>query len=100
MLLGGSPEKVSERYAQVNPIELLPVEISLRLMHGALDLIVPVEQSRNFVDQAQSRGDDAQLLLVEGAGHFDLIAPFSPAWSRVKDTVLSLLSHPSGKDSK
>jgi acetyl esterase/lipase len=93
-LLGGTPEKVPDRYAQASPIELLPLRIPERLVHGKLDLIVPVEQSRNFVTQAKAKGDDAQLLLLEDAGHFDLIAPFSPAFATVKQAILSLLKAP------
>ena len=34
----------------------------------------------------------AEVWLIEGAGHFDLIAPFAPAWTRVERAVVSLLS--------
>ena len=90
-LLGGTAEEVPERYARASPIELLPVGVPQRLVHGALDPIVPVDQSRSYVDAATTRGDDAELWLVEGAGHFDLIAPFAPAWGRVEEAVHALL---------
>jgi acetyl esterase/lipase len=91
-LLGGTPDEVPERYSQASPIELLPLGVPQRLVHGARDAIVPVEQSRRYVARARERGDDAQLRLVEGAGHFDLIAPFAPAWTAVEEAVRSLLS--------
>nr|MBA2572891.1 alpha/beta hydrolase [Gemmatimonadota bacterium] len=56
----------------------------------------PVEQSRTLEARARAQGDDAQLWLLEGAGHFDVIAPFAPAWRRVEEAVRSLLSTPSG----
>ncbi|HEV2149605.1 MAG TPA: alpha/beta hydrolase [Longimicrobiaceae bacterium] len=92
LLLGGSPAEVPDRYAQASPAELLPLGVPQRLLHGALDAIVPVEQSREFAERASARGDDARLVLVEGAGHFDLVAPFSPAWARVEEAVRSLLA--------
>ena len=91
-LLGGTPEKVPERYAQTSPIELLPLGVPQRLLHGALDRFVPVEQSLGFARRAKEKGDDAEVQLIEGAGHFDLIAPFAPAWTRVEQAVVSLLS--------
>ncbi|MDQ3555352.1 MAG: alpha/beta hydrolase, partial [Gemmatimonadota bacterium] len=47
-LLGGTPDEVPERYAQVSPAELLPLGVPHRLLHGTADAIVPVEQSRDF----------------------------------------------------
>ncbi|HEV2123122.1 MAG TPA: alpha/beta fold hydrolase, partial [Chloroflexota bacterium] len=91
-LLGGTAEEVPDRYAQASPIELLPLSLPQRLVHGALDPIVPLEQSQRFAARAQSHGDDAQLWLIEGAGHFDLIAPFAPAWARVEQAVHSVIS--------
>jgi pimeloyl-ACP methyl ester carboxylesterase len=94
--MGGTPQEVADRYMQANPIELLPLRVPQRLLHGALDPTVPVEQSRTLEARARAQGDDAQLWLLEGAGHFDVIAPFAPAWRRVEEAVRSLLSTPSG----
>lgn len=91
-LLGGTPDEVPERYAQASPIELLPFGVPLRLLRGSLDGIVPIEQSARFAARAQDKGDHAEVWLIEGAGHFDLIAPFAPAWTRVERAVVSLLS--------
>jgi acetyl esterase/lipase len=91
-LMGGSPKKLPDRYAQADPIELLPLGVPVRLLHGALDPIVPVAQSRSFAAQARAKGDDAQLVLIENAGHFDVIAPFAPAWASVEQAVLQLLA--------
>lgn len=95
-LMGGTPQELPDRYMQASPMELLPLKVPQRLLHGVLDPIVPVEQSRTLEARARARGDDAQLWLLEGAGHFDLIAPFAPAWRRVEEAVRSLLSTPSG----
>jgi len=91
LLLDGSARKRPERYAQTNPLELLPIGVPMRLVHGALDTVVRPEQSQRFAAAARARGDDAQLELLDTAGHFDLIAPFSAAWPRVRHTVLALL---------
>jgi len=90
-LLGGSPQEVPQRYQQTSPLELLPLGVSQWLIHGVLDEIVPVSQSRDYKVAAGSRGDDVKLTIVAGAGHFDLIAPESSAWPAVEEAVRSLL---------
>jgi len=99
-LLGGSPEEVPHRYQQTAPLELLPLGVSRRLIHGVLDEIVPLSQSRDYEVAASSRGDDVKLTTVEGAGHFDLIAPQSSSWRAVEEAVRSLLSASKSKMKK
>jgi pimeloyl-ACP methyl ester carboxylesterase len=90
-VLGGSPEEVPDRYAQTSPVELLPARVPVRLVHGAADRIVPVELGREYEAAARQRGGDVELSVVEGAGHFELIAPQSSAWATVKSALLSLV---------
>lgn len=89
-LLGGSPDDVPDRYAQTSPVELLPARVPVRLVHGAADMIVPVELGREYEAAAKKVGGDVELSVVEGAGHFELIAPGSAAWPAVKAALLSL----------
>jgi acetyl esterase/lipase len=91
-LLGGKSVDVSSRYAQTNPSELLPLGVPVRLIHGALDPYVPVEQSRDFATLARSKGDNAAFVLVPEIAHFDLVAPFAEVWKRIQDEILSLVS--------
>ena len=86
-LMGGT-----DQYALANPIELLPLKVPVRLIHGAKDPIVPLEQSTRFALEAARKGDDARSLPIEGAGHFDIVAPFSPAWATVERTVMELVT--------
>jgi acetyl esterase/lipase len=50
-LLGGSPEEVATRYQQTSPVELLPLRVPQRLIHGAQDRIVPLELSREYEEE-------------------------------------------------
>jgi acetyl esterase/lipase len=90
-LLGGGPAEVPARYAEASPVELLPRGGATRLVHGALDPIVPVAQSLDFRERARASGHDAEVWVVEGAGHFDLVAPGTAAWTVVERAVRSLL---------
>jgi acetyl esterase/lipase len=90
-LMGGTPEAFPDRYAQGSPIELLPLGVPVRLIHGTLDSIVPLEQSRAFEARARAAGDDAQTSAQEGMGHFDLVSPRAPVWPEVERAVRTLL---------
>ena len=90
-LLGGSPDSVPERYRAASPIELVPLGVRQRLLHGANDEVVPVSLSRAYVAAAQAKGDDATLHEPSGAGHFELIDPRSGAWPAVRDAVVGLV---------
>jgi acetyl esterase/lipase len=90
-LLGGSPQDLPDRYRSASPIELVPLGVAQRLLHGTNDDIVPLEISRRYVAAAKKSGDDSTLIEVAGAGHFELIDPRSSAWPVVKEAVLELV---------
>lgn len=90
-LLGGTPEEFPLRYEQTSPVGLLPLKVPQSLIHGLLDGIVPLEHARAYAAAALRRGDKIELIVLEGAGHFDLIAPQSSAWTAVERAVFSLL---------
>lgn len=92
LLMGGSAAEMPRRYAEASPAALQPLGVRQRMLHGDADSIVPRVQSDAFAAAGAMRGDEVRVELVEGAGHFDLVAPFSPAWPQVKAAVLSLLS--------
>jgi len=85
--LGGSPAKVPEHYRAASPIEMVPLGVEQRVIHGVNDNVVPISISRDYVAAARSRGDDATLTEIAGAGHFELIDPRSAAWDVVKKAV-------------
>ncbi|HEY0070399.1 MAG TPA: alpha/beta hydrolase [Chloroflexia bacterium] len=89
--IGGTPGAVPERYASASPIEMLPTGVPLRLIHGTEDGIVPYEISERYVQAAQQRGDDAQLVTLQGSGHFELINPDTKEWQQVVNTILGLI---------
>jgi acetyl esterase/lipase len=90
-LLGGAPEQFAERYQQTSPIELLPLKVPMRLIHGAKDRIVPLELGKEFEAAARQKGDDVTLTTPDAAGHFDLISPVSEVWVTVATSLRALL---------
>ena len=89
--LGGSPAEVPERYRAASPIEMVPLGVPQRVLHGGRDDVVPVAMSREYVAAAEKSGDDARLTEPNGAGHFELIDPRAAAWGQVRDALVILM---------
>jgi acetyl esterase/lipase len=79
------------RYAEASPIERLPLGVPQRLLTGALDAVVPPAFGEDYAARARARGDDASHSLVEGAGHFEVIAPSTEAFRAVVEAIRTLL---------
>ncbi|MGH9392084.1 MAG: alpha/beta hydrolase family protein, partial [Vicinamibacteria bacterium] len=90
-LLGGRPEDVASRYAEASPIERLPLGMRQRLVTGSLDAIVPPGFGDDYAATARAKGDDASHTLVQGAGHFEGIAPDTGAFRVVLEAIRSLV---------
>jgi acetyl esterase/lipase len=90
--LGGSPDEVPDRYAFASPIERLPLGIPQRLFHGTADDSVPLEISERYVQAAQSSGDDAQLIVLPNASHFDVVDPRTKEFAQVLAAAAMLCS--------
>lgn len=89
-LMGGKLDDVPERYVQVDPVRLVPPASPVRLVIGAVDPIVPRAQAETYEAWASRAGADVKIVSVPGAGHFDVIAPFAPAWHSVRNAVRAL----------
>ncbi len=86
-MMGGTPAEHAERYAQLSPIELLPIGVPVRLLNGFADHIVAREQASSFAAKAHAAGDDVSFTLLEREGHFDVMSPLAPAWTQVLGAV-------------
>jgi acetyl esterase/lipase len=86
-LLGGAPENVADRYAAADPMALPPPRAPVTILHGSLDLQVPVDLSRRFEGAAIAAGAAVRLTVLPDIDHFDLIDPLSRAWSIVVQAI-------------
>jgi acetyl esterase/lipase len=91
LLMGGSPKEAPERYKASSPMEMLPLGLRQRVIHGERDDVVPPAMSHAYVAAAKKAGDDCVLIQPPGAGHFELIDPSSDAWSDVRGAVAKLV---------
>jgi acetyl esterase/lipase len=90
-LLGGAPDEVPDRYAAASPLALLPLGVTQLLVHGTEDDSVPFELSERYVESARAAGDEARLLALPGAGHFEVIDPLLREWPEILAAVRALL---------
>jgi len=90
-LLGGPPPGHALRLGQSSPIELVPLGVPVRLVCGARDPIVPIDQARSYEAAARAAGDTVTVDVIEAAGHFELVNPSSAAWPAVREAIRALL---------
>lgn len=88
-LLGGSAEKVPDRYRVADPIELLPTGVRSVLIHPQRDRVVPVQQSKVYVERATAAGDDSRLEICRG-DHFAHLDPKSEAHRILCDALVTM----------
>src|SRR5579864_7026411 len=70
--LGGPPERVPDHYREASPADL-DIHCKQLLIHGSHDDIVPVEMSRDYVKLKRQKSEDASLLEIPKAGHFEIV---------------------------
>jgi len=72
-----------QRYKWSSPMELLPMAVPQRVIHGEQDDIVPFDLSLAFAKASKN----AKLIAIPNAGHFKLIEPRSAAWPTVLQNI-------------
>ncbi len=88
--LGGPPAQVPERYRLGSPSALVPLGIKQVLIHGTKDDTVPDSLSADYHARATALGDDVRLILLPGAGHFEVINPLAREWPQLVEALASL----------
>jgi acetyl esterase/lipase len=79
-LLGGAPDEVPERFAAVNPIELVPPPVPVLVVHGDDDQTIPLFRSRDYVLAACAAGGEVELVEPSPGGHRTHVARNSAPW--------------------
>jgi acetyl esterase/lipase len=88
-LMGGLPGEVPERYQQGSPHLLLPLGVPQWHLVGRVDPLVPADYVQRFVEVAE-RYDEAHLVVLPEAGHFELVVPSTQAFAAVRQAVRTL----------
>jgi acetyl esterase/lipase len=78
--MGGTPAEIAEDYRAANP-STGKFRYPVLSIHGTADAIVPLQQSTDLLETR----------IVEGAGHFDLIHPHTPAFQTLLKSLAEFL---------
>ena len=78
-------------YLDTSPSEMLPLGVKQILIHGVFDGIVPPAIGLRYQIRAKESGDSVELIALENAGHFELIAPWTPPGKLVVVKILEVL---------
>lgn len=92
-LVGPPTKDHAEVYADTSATELAPLGVPQFLVSGSLDPIAPPRFALSYALIASAKGDHPVPETVEGAGHFELITPGTPAWAYQVERIDRLL-HP------
>jgi acetyl esterase/lipase len=93
LMMGAAPEQEPGRYDRACPTRLLPLGVAQLLVHGTEDEHVPWEMSERYHRIASAAGDEIELALLDGVGHFEHLDPHHAAWG----TVVGWLEQLSGQ---
>lgn len=82
-LMGGAPEAQPERYRYASPMQLTPIRVPQFIVMGAQDASwTPTGQA--YYHRAVAVGDSVEATMLEDAGHFEVVAPASSPFPRVR----------------
>ncbi|MGY1603336.1 alpha/beta hydrolase family protein [Geodermatophilus sp. SYSU D00815] len=83
-LLGAPPEAAPARWAEADPVRLLPTGAAVLCVHGRDDDVVPVTQSQAYATAAAAAGDAVEVRVLP-ADHMALIDPAGDGWRIARD---------------
>jgi pimeloyl-ACP methyl ester carboxylesterase len=85
--MGGTPSQRPERYAELSPLELVPLGVPQVVIHGTDDWLLPFAASERYVAAARAAGDDVTLVPIPGMGHLAVADPSSAVWPHLLAAV-------------
>ncbi|MCC6072947.1 alpha/beta hydrolase [Massilia sp. GCM10020059] len=78
-------------FSDTNAAELMPNGSRTVLVTGELDTISPPRAAHDYAARARKAGDQADVVILPGASHYDEIAASSPAWKLVLPLIRAAL---------
>ena len=90
--LAGTPSAARpDVYSDTSAAELLPNGSRTLLITGEHDTISPPRAAHAYAARARAAGDEAEVLILPGASHYDEVAATSPAWALVLPAIRAAL---------
>ncbi|MYC55316.1 MAG: alpha/beta hydrolase [Chloroflexi bacterium] len=85
-VMGGSPADAPANYRAGSPAQLLPLGARQLLLVGEHDNDI-LSEAQEYTQAAVAHGDPARLLVLPGAGHFEIVDVRSAAWRVVRGAL-------------
>lgn len=85
-------------YVDTNAAELLPNGSHTILVTGELDTISPPRVAHDYAARARAAGDNAEVVILPGASHYDEVAASSPSWPLVAAAIERALASTAHQD--
>jgi acetyl esterase/lipase len=85
--LGGTPTEVADHYREADVMRLA-IRARQWVVHGSADDIVPPSLSKDYVSAKVRAKEDARLVMIPDAGHFEIVDPRSGAGGEVERVVV------------
>jgi acetyl esterase/lipase len=86
LLVNSKERKDAYRDTSITP--LLPLGVKQILISGVYDAIVAPAQALRHRERAKDKQETVTLLTLDNAGHFELIAPWTPPGRQVVETII------------
>lgn len=81
-------------FADTSPAEMLPAGIHTTLITGELDNVSPVRVAQDYARRALAAGDQADVIVLPNASHYDEVSATSPAWKLIYPEIRKALRLP------
>jgi acetyl esterase/lipase len=88
--MGGSVAEQPDRYRDSSALALLPIGVPQTIVAGGL-LRASYDLVSSYQAAAAPKGDSVSVLKLEGGGHFDMLAPWSPYGKSLMEAILTAL---------
>ena len=83
--MGSSPAEDPGAYDTADPARLLPIAVPQLIVQGGDDRIVPPDRAEAYAESAGS--ERLEVLVFDGADHFDVIDPVHESWAALVDRL-------------
>lgn len=90
-LIGAQGPGGRDVFVDTSPPALLPLGDRQIVISGALDHIVPARIGEDYAVAGLAAGDPVTSVVLQGAGHFELIDPTSIVWPRILTAYADVL---------
>ncbi len=89
-LIGAASPTRPDVYADTSPLALPPGPAQVVMISGTYDPLAPPAMAQADATRMRARGGRVRLVTIADAGHTELIAPGTTAWTRTVETIEAL----------